>query len=467
MRRTSVHLFACGLIAALLLGCSMAGTPLPAVDFTPSVPDGRHLVPKVDGFAVVVDASQSMADTYHGWTKLNRARETVRRLNLTLPELGWQAGLRRFGQTRCPVIHRTAQVYGTTAYSTDGFAEGLERIAFAGGNSPLAMALEAAGKDLQGVDGALALIVVSDGKEMNDAPIQAARNLKQEFGDRICIHTVQVGDDAAGGELLRSVAGVGGCGSSVAAEEIQAPDAMAEFVRRVFLTARSDADADGVYDEDDRCPNTPYGAPVDARGCPLDADGDGVYDDRDRCPGTPSGVRVDTRGCPLDSDGDGVLDPEDRCPGTPAGERVDARGCALDTDGDGVPDAADACPGTPRGAQVNSRGCWVLAGVYFDTDKSRIEPDFAARLDRVAAVMRDNPSLRVEVQGHTDNVGRAGYNRKLSEARAASVRRYLVDKGVAAERLTVRGYGYERPAASNDTDAGRARNRRVELRPLN
>ena len=93
-----------------------------------------------------------------------------------------------------------------------------------------------------------------------------------------------------------------------------------------------DSDQDGVPDEYDHCPNTPFGATVDAKGCPIDSDGDGVPDFRDRCPNTPEGVLVDEHGCPLDSDGDGVIDPLDKCPDTPLGVPVDAEGCPLDSD---------------------------------------------------------------------------------------------------------------------------------------
>ena len=122
-----------------------------------------------------------------------------------------------------------------------------------------------------------------------------------------------------------------------------------------------DSDGDGVPDKYDRCPGTPAGAVVDARGCPIDGDHDGVPDGLDQCPNTPTGVRVDAVGCPVDADHDGVPDYLDNCPDTPAGVRVypsgSQAGCAVDSDGDGVPDYQDRCPNTPKGAPVDANGC--------------------------------------------------------------------------------------------------------------
>jgi outer membrane protein OmpA-like peptidoglycan-associated protein len=118
-----------------------------------------------------------------------------------------------------------------------------------------------------------------------------------------------------------------------------------------------DADRDGVPDKNDACPNTPFGAQVDGRGCPLDSDQDGVFDGLDRCPDTPAGAIVDANGCPFDTDEDGVVDGVDVCPNTPSGASVDADGCPTDSDEDGVFDGLDQCPDTPRGATVNQYGC--------------------------------------------------------------------------------------------------------------
>ena len=199
---------------------------------------------------------------------------------------------------------------------------------------------------------------------------------------------------------------------------------------------------------------------------PADTDKDGVYDYLDKCPNTPAGVKVDTKGCPLDSDGDGVYDYQDQCPDTPAGVKVDTKGCPLDSDGDGVPDYLDQCPRTPAGATVNEVGCWVCKGLEFDFDKWNIKPRYYPILDEAADCMNQHPYLKVEIQGHTDNIGTQEYNQKLSEKRAGEVMNYFLKKGISQERLSTMGYGFSKPIASNDTPEGRAMNRRVQLKPI-
>jgi outer membrane protein OmpA-like peptidoglycan-associated protein len=237
-----------------------------------------------------------------------------------------------------------------------------------------------------------------------------------------------------------------------------------------------DSDGDGVVDASDKCPNTPAGTAVDASGCPKDADGDGVADVNDKCPNTPAGTAVDATGCPSDADRDGVTDARDICPGTSAGTKVDLFGCALDSDGDGVTDDKDACPGTVAGTTVDAKGCTslfqagqplILLGVNFETGKAVLLPESQGILDQVAQSLVDNPDVNIEVGGHTDNVGAAAANLRLSQARAEAVRDYLISKGVEEGRLTAQGYGEEQPVADNATAVGRAANRRVELSRTN
>jgi OOP family OmpA-OmpF porin len=230
-----------------------------------------------------------------------------------------------------------------------------------------------------------------------------------------------------------------------------------------------DADGDGVGDDEDRCPGTMEGATVDQNGCELDFDGDGVVDRKDQCPDTPSGARVDANGCELDSDGDGVANSKDQCPNTPAGASVDAYGCELDSDGDGVANSKDQCPDTAEGQPVDNNGCdleehYTLNGIYFEYDSAKLTDDSMAAVHDALAILKRHPELVVEIAGHTDSKGTDAYNLVLSQKRAEAVRKELVLHGIDGANLTAKGYGESQPIADNGTDAGRAKNRRVELR---
>ncbi len=240
-----------------------------------------------------------------------------------------------------------------------------------------------------------------------------------------------------------------------------------------------DADADGVADTADRCAATPAGTTVDANGCPRDTDGDGVADSADKCAGTVAGTPVDATGCPRDADADGVADNMDRCPGTPAMTKVDESGCPLpDTDGDKVNDRDDKCANTPAGVEVDATGCqrlfdagagkttMVLTGVTFRSGSAQVSPASGAVLNRVAEALIANPTVKVEVQGHTDNSGARASNIRISQQRADAVRQYLISKGVDGSRLTAKGYGPDQPMVPNNTPANRTSNRRVELKQL-
>lgn len=231
-----------------------------------------------------------------------------------------------------------------------------------------------------------------------------------------------------------------------------------------------DSDGDGVNDPDDQCPDTPEGVRVDEEGCALDSDGDGVTDGDDQCPGTPSGARVDDEGCALDSDGDGVADHEDSCPGTESGRPVDDRGCVLDSDNDGVADDRDQCPDTPEGADVLDDGCEVieidLEGGEFEFDSAELKPEMRQALQRTADNLKDRGGLdRIEIIGYTDSQGSADYNRELSRRRAEAVADYLANEGVDRDMMSVSGRGEADPVATNATEEGRSKNRRVIILP--
>lgn len=187
---------------------------------------------------------------------------------------------------------------------------------------------------------------------------------------------------------------------------------------------------------------------AEAPKAPVDSDGDGVVDANDACPGTPAGTKVDTRGCPVpvDSDGDGVVDEKDECPGTPAGTAVDTTGC----------------PQTVKAIDDN----WVLSGVNFETNSEKIKADSFGVLDGAAEILKARSRVRVEIQGHTDSIGDDAVNQALSERRAASVKTYLIGKGVSGDQLETKGFGETAPIGDNKTKDGRAKNRRIEFKVL-
>jgi len=227
-----------------------------------------------------------------------------------------------------------------------------------------------------------------------------------------------------------------------------------------------DSDGDGVIDKMDQCPTTPAGVAVDLKGCALDSDGDGVADYMDECPNTPKGAAVDSKGCPLDSDGDGVIDYLDQCPNTPKGAPVDQKGCSLDSDGDGVFDYLDKCPGTPAGVSVDKNGCPTVLTLHinFGHDSSNIGPKYDSEIAKAAQCINNYPGNVVFIDGHTDSQGAAAYNQKLSVQRAQGVVNRLIEKfNIPASRMTARGFGEDKPIATNKSVEGRAQNRRVEV----
>lgn len=136
-----------------------------------------------------------------------------------------------------------------------------------------------------------------------------------------------------------------------------------------------------------------------------------------------------------------------------------------DTDSDGVPDNLDRCPNTPAEAAVSINGCWSLVGI-FSSGEAVIGSHAYDQLDAVIRILSKDPSLRIEIQGHTDDTGPADLNKQLSKKRAQSVMLYLIRKGISSKRLRWVGYGHTRPIASNNTEEGRNHNRRIELMPI-
>ncbi len=257
-----------------------------------------------------------------------------------------------------------------------------------------------------------------------------------------------------------------------------------------------DNDNDGIADSVDKCPTKVEDRDgyQDADGCPdYDNDKDGIPDSLDKCPNEPEDLDgfVDNDGCPdFDNDNDGVPDSVDKCISIPEDRDGfdDADGCPdLDNDADGILDSLDKCPNEKGVAAYNGcppppepakvvppepakpkakeiqRGRVVLRGVNFNFGSAILTGDSYSILDQVFESLKEWPEVKIEIRGHTDNVGSAQKNKDLSAARAESVRQYLINKAVDGSRLTSKGFGKDDPIADNKTAEGRALNRRVEL----
>jgi OOP family OmpA-OmpF porin len=255
----------------------------------------------------------------------------------------------------------------------------------------------------------------------------------------------------------------------------------------IIQPTSKDRDGDGVLDTVDRCPDQPEDKDgfQDEDGCPdPDNDQDGIMDGLDKCPNEAEDKDgfEDSDGCPdLDNDGDGIPDTRDRCPNDAEDKDgfQDEDGCPdPDNDGDGMPDTRDKCPNEAEtfNSYKDDDGCpdeipaevkkftGVIEGINFKTGSAEILAGSYAILDRAIKVLLDYPDVNLEISGHTDNRGKADYNRDLSQRRSDSVKTYFIQRGIASSRLQSIGYGPTRPIADNKTQTGRATNRRTEFR---
>lgn len=244
-------------------------------------------------------------------------------------------------------------------------------------------------------------------------------------------------------------------------------DACPEQAGPKELKGCPDTDKDGIIDKDDACPDV-AGKP-EFNGCP-DTDGDGVMDSEDACP-TVAGLKT-LKGCP-DADNDGVADGDDKCPNT-FGPKENA-GCPWpDTDKDGVLDKDDKCPN--QAGTVANNGCPEISAsvqkalgdyaktILFKSGTATFEARTLPVLDNIVGILKEYPNTKFNIEGHTDNTGNPQKNLKLSKDRAAAVEKYLVEHGIAADRLSSEGFGQTKPIDSNKTAKGKANNRRVEVK---
>jgi len=247
-----------------------------------------------------------------------------------------------------------------------------------------------------------------------------------------------------------------------------------------------DMDDDTILDVDDACPTVPGRASTDPKknGCPPDQDGDKILDEKDACPEVPGPKNDDPKknGCPADEDADTILDADDACPKVPGVKHEDPKknGCPSDRDEDGILDTEDACPDQKGSSDEDKskHGCphvtvtkteiVISRQVKFkfgeSTLKHTVDPVSDDLLTEVRDAILNHPEIeQVEVQGHTDNVGKDEVNRQLAQERADAVRFWLIQRGIPAKKLLAKGYGSSKPIADNGTDEGRQQNRRVQF----
>ena len=376
--------------------------------------------PKVDNFVFFFDASGSMRDNYMGQGtftnvtgttgttgevedfKFGFAKRAMQSMNQMIPELGYQAGL-------YSAVTGYQSYLDMGPYDTAAMDQAIEKTEVAprmyGYNTPLADGISKLEPVLKDLSGETAVILFTDGGEnLGGAPAQVIDSLGTQYNT--CFHIVSYAQSTEEKETIDAMAKVQDCTVLVTGADMEDKAKMKGFVEQVFYTTIKDSD------------------------------GDGVPDCRDECPDTPAGVEVDEVGCPVDSDGDGVPDYRDKCPNTEAGVEVDDEGCAY--------------PVTKR------------IKVYFDFDKAAIKDEYHGVLMKIADYLKRNKKTEMVIEGHTDSVGSAEYNMRLSEKRAENVKAYLVDNfGIDADRLEAKGYGETRPIADNETKQGQQKNRRV------
>lgn len=349
------------------------------------------------GFEIIVDVGERSAAAVDrerilcgGDSNFGVKAALLTRLNGAIPGAGFLAALRQYGHKPAATRNdHTELVWGVRVYDRKDYGRAIDALRPAVSDSSLAWALAAADAELSAMPRRKVLIILADFQEERGRAEAAgrARELRRKYGADLCIHAIHFGGDEAAIRAARDVVGTGSCGA--------------------------------VWD-----------------GCRLLSDAD-YFDSAVRRMFHEEILRV--------------------------ARTIQGSGGA-DSDGDGVPDANDECPDTPVGAPVDARGCWVAApSTLFDFDRAEVKAEYVDGLRRAADVLKGSLRGTLLIVGHTDNVGGEAYNLDLGRRRAEAVRRLLIRFGVDPDRMEVRSYGESQPVADNATEAGRARNRRVEI----
>lgn len=396
------------ILGLVLTGCAgMTTTGIPELtctraDINGMLQDGEYQK-KADSFLIIQDATPSMGEkaemtSASGPSKLSLSQGLITCFNNTLPEdINVNGGLRVFG----PLESEKGLLYGMDKFSNTGLENSIRALGGTGDKTDIVTGISDGSNDLSQVSGRTAVILFSDGKTGKDAnPQAAAAAMKERYGDKVCIYTVLMGNDPDGTTTMEQIAAEGRCGFSTTADNL-------------YMRPLTECDTVNVGKGMGDFVASVFLEKAPPKVIPLsdlDSDGDGVLDSRDKCPNTPKGIKIDSDGCPI-----------------PLQEKIS-----------------------------------ITLVIEFDYDKAIVKSIYYKDIEKVANILQAYPEKDIELEGHTDSIGSDAYNEKLSNLRAESVKKILVEKfGIDASRISTVGYGESMPVATNDTEEGRQKNRRV------
>ncbi|MEN6463917.1 MAG: OmpA family protein [Syntrophaceae bacterium] len=373
-----------GLSLALVSSCSSDYSI--GRDYQRTLNNGTNSV-KTDTVYFLLDNSGPMGEPYKGREKIASAKKVLYRLNRVFPE-NINAGMRSFGVNYFG-FESSKLDYGITRFCCWDFGKAVQSLDIPMGTGSMESALKAASDDLKGLPGRIALVILSDGVSSGGNPAAAAADLKALLGPRLCIYTIQFGNDKKGGEILGRIADVGRCGTAVKADRLETEDNARAFFNNMFPAIKT------------------------------------------------SGQLKQN-----------VL-----------------ASSALEEKKD-IPEAKSEIRGKHKRRGM-SRGVFLRLQIRFDSGKADIRPIYAGEIKKVADFMKRYPEIKVAIEGHTDSSGKTSLNTTLSRERAEAVMNELIETyGIDSSRIKAVGYGPRRPIASNSTEKGRERNRRVEARRI-